>query len=428
MTSEDQARDEADEAAGRARDRGVLALLALLLVLFVGAAIGGVALLWDRFESGDDDAVASGDGAPGEPAPIAPEPVGSADDAAGAGAAPNPGAADRARQAMQARYRPGPHVETVGLLPSGLGTLRRLASTSRGGRTVDNPWIVAGAELRPGTPPSASGAGAPSSRFASPTPVPVTVIPGTPTRLPVRAGAGAGADGEVAALLVSFRDYDGFFYLPAVVESELGTIRVAGMEDVELQFGIDAPVGPGGAPLSPDKELRAWIRIAAVDVAGRVSPFVERELRVLPVGTGDVEVTLSMSEATDLDLYVMGPTGNVIYYGHTRGYTQGQLDLDANAGCGGNMGVNNEHVFWPRGAAPAGTYVVRVAHYRSCIGGRGVDYRVTVRNCGETAVFRGRFEGEGDTRTCMEAPPDAQPGWCQQVVSFDVTPCAAAGP
>ena len=70
----------------------------------------------------------------------------------------------------------------------------------------------------------------------------------------------------------------------------------------------------------------------------------------------------------------------------------------------------------------------RVAHYRSCIGGRGVDYRVTVRNCGETAVFRGRFEGEGDTRTCMEAPPDAQPGWCQQVVSFDVTPCAAAGP
>ncbi|HJL26069.1 MAG TPA: hypothetical protein RMH80_27895, partial [Polyangiaceae bacterium LLY-WYZ-15_(1-7)] len=161
MTSEDQARDEADEAAGRARDRGVLALLALLLVLFVGAAIGGVALLWDRFESGDDDAVASGDGAPGEPAPIAPEPVGSADDAAGAGAAPDPGAADRARQAMQARYRPGPHVETVGLLPSGLGTLRRLASTSRGGRTVDNPWIVAGAELRPGTPPSASGAGAP---------------------------------------------------------------------------------------------------------------------------------------------------------------------------------------------------------------------------------------------------------------------------
>ena len=45
---------------------------------------------------------------------------------------------------------------------------------------------------------------------------------------------------------------------------------------------------------------------------------------------------------------------------HRAAPSGGALDLDANAACGSNMGVNTEHVYWPRGMAPAGTYTVYV--------------------------------------------------------------------
>ena len=72
----------------------------------------------------------------------------------------------------------------------------------------------------------------------------------------------------------------------------------------------------------------------------------------------------------------------------------------------------------------AGQYTVRVANYQSCIVGEPVEYRITVRNCGETAVLGGRFEGPGDQRQCMGPPGDAR-DWCQEVVSFPVAPCTA---
>ncbi|NIS28841.1 MAG: hypothetical protein GWN07_01935, partial [Actinobacteria bacterium] len=89
-----------------------------------------------------------------------------------------------------------------------------------------------------------------------------------------------------------------------------------------------------------------------------MSPYLRRQLRVMPVGTGDVEVTVTMTRSTDIDLYVIDPTGNTVYYGNSHSDNGGQLDLDANAACGANMGVDNEHIFWPRGTAPAGTYTV----------------------------------------------------------------------
>ena len=53
-----------------------------------------------------------------------------------------------------------------------------------------------------------------------------------------------------------------------------------------------------------------------------------------------------------------------------------------------------------------------------------VDYRITVRNCGETAVFSGSFTGEGNSDTCDRDPSGAgDRNWCQRVVDFDVTPC-----
>ncbi|MEM6957620.1 MAG: hypothetical protein AAF645_18140 [Myxococcota bacterium] len=312
---------------------------------------------------------------------------------------------------MAPRYRPGPYVQTVGLLPGGLSTLRRMASARRGGHQLNNPWIVAGGELRPGAGPGPSGGPALALQGADPQ----VVVPRTAATLDLR------TDLNSQGLLLVFEGYEGHFFVPAQAQTELGRIAVAG-DLAQLQFGIDAPTLPSGAPATSGQDMRATVRVAAVDAQGRVSPFQTRQLRVPPVGTGDVEVALSMTRATDLDLYVVEPTGTVISYSNTRAGSGGHLDLDANAACGSNVGVNAEHVYWPQGQAPAGTYQVRVAHYTSCIGGAPVDYRITVRNCGETAVFSGRFTGEGDSGSCL-SDPGARSNWCQQVVSFDVTPC-----
>lgn len=387
-------------------DRGVIAVAGCLIVVLLGAGGFGGYWLYDRFKT--DEPVAQRDA-------VNPVEV-DVDQPAEPPADP---LAD-----MRPRYRPGPFVQTVGLLPSGLSSLRRLAANNRGGHTMENPWVVAGAELRPGAPPT----GAPGPILDLPDQEQdLSVIPGTPTTLPLRARAGFGDDAAVQGLLIVFEGYEGYFFLPAGAETELGRIQVAGEELGDMQFGIDVPTLPGGALAPSDREMKANVRVAAVDMAGRISPWQTRHLTVMPLGTGDVEVALTMSEATDLDLYVVDPAGQVIYYGNRRTGNQGQLDLDANSACSGNMGVNAEHVFWPTGMAPAGTYQVRVSNYSSCINSRPVDYRISVRNCGESAVFSGQFVGEGNSRNCT-TDPGSDRNWCQQVLSFDVTPCAQRTP
>lgn len=385
----------------RAVDRGVLAAMGCaVIVVLIGGTVGGISLM-RRFAVDDPVAGVSAVDPAEVDLPEIVEPIG-----------PDPLAA------MRPRYRPGPYVQTVGLLPSGMSQTQQLPGA--GGRTIDNPWIVVGADLRVGAAPTS--ANGPGLTLTGNLALPVSVIPGAPSQIPIRAVPGPGGQGDVQGLLLEFVGYPGHFFLPAAVETELGRIQIAGVEEAQVEFGIDAPVLPGGIPAPSDKEMEASVRIASVDMQGRMSPWVTRQITVVPLGTGDVEVALSMTESTDLDLYVTDPNGVVVYYGNTTGGSGGHLDLDANAGCGSNVGVNNEHIFWPQGAAPAGTYEVRVAHFSNC-NNRAVDYRITVRNCGESAVFSGSFDASsGDSRTCT-SNPGTQRGWCQQVVSFDVTPC-----
>lgn len=398
----------------RALDYGVMGIGCLVVLLLLCLATGAGLWLYLRFDvpSAPDSSEASSDDSWG----------GSNETPSEAGSAPQE---DEATRRMRARYRPGPDVRVEGLLPGGMSDLQSLASTQRGGHTLNNPWIIAGAELRPGGAPVSTPNG-PGMRHGGSSEA-LTLIPGTPALLPIVASPAAGPHSGVMGLLLEFPGYEGHFFLPAVVNSELGTVEVTGVEEASVHFGIDVPIGPDGQRAPAEKEMLATVRIASITEDGRISPYITRRLRVEPVGSGDVEVTLTMTQATDLDLYVVDPTGTVIYYGNRQSFTGGHLDLDANAACGSNMGVNAEHVYWSQGRAPAGVYQVRVANFESCIGGGPVDYRISVRNCGETAVFSGRFVGNGDSEDCTSLP-SGRPEWCQQVVSFDVTPCEATNP
>ena len=77
----------------------------------------------------------------------------------------------------------------------------------------------------------------------------------------------------------------------------------------------------------------------------------------LNYGYGDVQVTLTWDNESDLDLWVTDPTGELIYYGNDIGASGGQLDVDDTDGYG------PENIFWGQGLAPTGQYKVQLDYY-----------------------------------------------------------------
>jgi len=132
---------------------------------------------------------------------------------------------------------------------------------------------------------------------------------------------------------------------------------------------------------------------ALADEAGRIGPPTAASIRIVPVGTGDVQVSISWDTPSDVDLHVVEPSGEEIYYGDRNSATGGQLDLDSNAACGID-GVNNENVTWPSGSAPRGMYTVRVDYWSSCSQSE-TNYVVTVQRGGAPETFRGTLTGSG---------------------------------
>lgn len=122
----------------------------------------------------------------------------------------------------------------------------------------------------------------------------------------------------------------------------------------------------------------------------------QRDVRMIRVGVGDVQVSVAFDSAADVDLYVTEPSGQEIYFAERQSATGGRLDLDANAACEiPSQPVNNENVVWGTGRAPRGTYIVRLDYFDSC-GKQATNWVVTVHRRGmEPMVFSGRFTGDG---------------------------------
>ena len=183
----------------------------------------------------------------------------------------------------------------------------------------------------------------------------------------------------------------------------------AGMNDiVGLIVGLEGNAGYFQVPLSGSTGqealsvfLRAYasyespppllpIRVAMRDVFGRISPYGAVLYTVVPVGSGDIQVSVSWDTETDVDLHVIDPYGCEIYYGKKTGCASGgELDLDSNAGCGIDH-VNNENIYWPPGQAPVGTYTVGVDFWSDC-DNQPANYVVTINACGKVETYEGHF-------------------------------------
>ena len=80
---------------------------------------------------------------------------------------------------------------------------------------------------------------------------------------------------------------------------------------------------------------------------------------------GEIEIGLIWRNTNDIDLYVLDPLGEPVFFGRRRSPSGGELDVDRNAGCGSPTSNPVEHVVWERGA-PHGRYKVAVAHFANC--------------------------------------------------------------
>lgn len=227
---------------------------------------------------------------------------------------------------------------------------------------------VSGATFLPGAPPPASGTA--SDPTIAAIDAPSTLINGGSAQLRVQLTDPAQAPNVKSALVqvVGAGGYPGYFEAPVVLDGST----------VLIEAVLSSAFGAASVDLV----------VQLVDRLGRVGNGVLESFGVVQVGAGDVQVSLSWDTPTDVDLHVVEPAGEEIYYGNRMSALGGTLDLDSNPACSID-GVNNENVTWA-GTPPAGLYTVRVNFWSDC-GGLDANYTVTVRYCGLVETYRGSF-------------------------------------
>jgi hypothetical protein len=125
------------------------------------------------------------------------------------------------------------------------------------------------------------------------------------------------------------------------------------------------------------------IIVAIVDDLGLVSEVYELPVSIIEVGTGQLQVSLSWDQPNDVDLHLVEPDAEEIYYSTDYSSNGGVLDLDSNPGCSID-GVQNENITYSdESTVEAGTYIVRVDLYDGCDVAAQTNYIVTARLNGQ---------------------------------------------
>ncbi|MDR1970815.1 MAG: VWA domain-containing protein [Treponema sp.] len=119
--------------------------------------------------------------------------------------------------------------------------------------------------------------------------------------------------------------------------------------------------------------------------------------------SGDIRVSLLWNNRNDLDIHVVTPRGEEVFYGHTRDASGGFLDVDMNVH--GETIKPIENIFWAQGRAPQGKYRISVQNYAYHEARReAVPFQVELKNGNEYTYFEGSVSGAGkgsDTEVCV---------------------------
>ena len=165
----------------------------------------------------------------------------------------------------------------------------------------------------------------------------------------------------------------------------------AGIKPIWIILGV---LGGGAVLVGGGIAVIALIMAVVGSSPDRSTPRTEPVL-----GTGDVQVTLRWDAPVDLDLHVIDPAGQEIWFVSPTSSTGGTLDVDANGNCANMVNSPVENVFWPTGGAPVGGYQVSVVYYMNCGYNGPVNYEVTVKQSGQPSeVLKGTIRRVDDVQ------------------------------
>ena len=240
--------------------------------------------------------------------------------------------------------------------PAALGPQGALSTVVTSVATADGE---VSAQYHTGPVPAGGSSAAPGTSGTA------SVVNGGSARLALAAGS------EFQRVIVSVNGLDGYYELTLPADSAgaglvLGIAPEAGEADIQLRLAVGAD--------------------------GALSSYAVQPIRIHHVGSGDVQISVSWTGASDVDLRVTDPSGELVYFDNPSSASGGTLDLDSNASCTID-GVNSENIVWPAGHAPRGDYQVTLVYHDDCGVARS-DYVVTVAIAGhEAETVTGSFIG-----------------------------------
>jgi hypothetical protein len=132
----------------------------------------------------------------------------------------------------------------------------------------------------------------------------------------------------------------------------------------------------------------------AADRGGAPSQDIASRLAREKAQTGELQVSLAWDGPSDLDLMVVCPGGEQIFFQRRSG-CGGTLDIDMNAQRHSQTPIEN--IFWPENSAQAGRYKVRVSLYaRQGENRTSIPFQIRIKNGADVRTIPGNV-GQGSS-------------------------------
>ena len=138
-------------------------------------------------------------------------------------------------------------------------------------------------------------------------------------------------------------------------------------------------------PVKIEEEGTIRIEYWVTDSLGYVSNIAETEIEVLKLGQGTLQISFSWDNTADLDIWLIEPSAEKIYYGHKKSATGGELDRDDVDGFG------PENIYWTS-KPPEGQYIIKAHLYNYRYGDEIAQYSININFQETTKTFTGKLD------------------------------------